>query len=72
MLNLPVVLSTLNRLDYFSEWSLQQSHIPHNSPLSNSTTLTLGRMVIHLINTPDVDACKQEAEWLISQYSVFD
>jgi ADP-ribosyl-[dinitrogen reductase] hydrolase len=62
MSNLPVVLTTLNRPDYFSEWSLQQSHIRHNSPLSLATTLTLGRTATHLINTKVVDACKQEAE----------
>lgn len=71
MRNLPVVLSTLYRPDYFSEWSLQQSHITHNHPFSNSATLTLGRIVKHLINGRDMDACKQEAERLISQYSEF-
>jgi hypothetical protein len=60
MLNLPMMLTTLNRLDYFI--ATTQNHIPHNRPLSYATTLTLGRMVTHLINTQDVDACKQEAE----------
>jgi ADP-ribosyl-[dinitrogen reductase] hydrolase len=71
MRNLPVVLSTLNRPDDFSLWSLQQSHITHNHPLSNAATLTLGRMANRLINNQDVDACKQEAERLISQYGEF-
>jgi ADP-ribosyl-[dinitrogen reductase] hydrolase len=71
MRNLPVVLSTLNRPDDFSVWSLQQSHITHNHPLSNAATLTLGRIANHLINSQDVGACKQEAERLISQYSEF-
>jgi len=71
MRNLPVVLSTLNRPDYFSEWSLQQSRITHNHPLSNAATLTVGRIVNHLINGQDMDACKQEAERLISQYGEF-
>lgn len=71
MRNLPVVLSTLNRPDYFSEWSLQQSHITHNHPLSNAATLTLGRIVKHLISGLDMDACNQEAELLISQYGEF-
>jgi ADP-ribosyl-[dinitrogen reductase] hydrolase len=71
MRNLPVVLTTLSRPDYFSEWSLQQSLITHNNPLSNAATLTLGRIVNHLINGQDMDACKQEAERLISQYSEF-
>jgi ADP-ribosyl-[dinitrogen reductase] hydrolase len=71
MRNLPVVLTTLNRLDYFSEWSLQQSHITHNNPLSNAATLALGRIANYLINGQDMDVCKQEAELLISQYSEF-
>jgi len=71
MRNLPVVLATLNRPDCFSEWSLQQSHITHNHPLSNAATLTLGRIVNHLINGLDTDACKQEAERLIGQHGEF-
>jgi len=71
MRNLPVVLSTLNRPDYFSLWSLQQSHITHNHPLSNAATLTLGRIVKHLINGLDTDACRQEAERLIGQHGEF-
>lgn len=71
MRNLPVVLATLNRPDCFSEWSLQQSHITHNHPLSNAATLTFGRIVNLLINGQDIGACKQEAELLISQYSEF-
>jgi ADP-ribosyl-[dinitrogen reductase] hydrolase len=71
MRNLPVVLATLNRPDYFNEWSLQQSHITHNNPLSNAATLTLGHIVNHLINGHDMAACIQEAERLISQYSEF-
>jgi ADP-ribosyl-[dinitrogen reductase] hydrolase len=71
MRNLPVVLATLNQPDYFSEWSLQQSHITHNHPLSNAATLTLGHIVKHLINGLDMDVCKQEAERLVSQYGEF-
>jgi ADP-ribosyl-[dinitrogen reductase] hydrolase len=71
MRNLPVVLATLNRPDYFSEWSLQQSHITHHHPLSDAATLTLGRIVNHLINGQDTDACKQEIEWLIDQHGEF-
>jgi ADP-ribosyl-[dinitrogen reductase] hydrolase len=71
MRNLPVVLATLNRPDYFSEWSLQQSRITHNHPLSNAATLTLGHIVKYLINGLDMDVCKQEAERLISQYGEF-
>ncbi len=71
MRNLPVALATLNRPDCFNEWSLQQSHITHNHPLSNAATLTFGRIVNQLINGQDIDVCKQEAEQLISQYGEF-
>ena len=71
MRNLPVVLATINQPGYFNDWSLQQSHITHNNPLSNAATLTLGRIVNHLINRQDMNACKQEAEQLIDQYSEF-
>lgn len=71
MRNLPVVLTTLNHPDYFRDWSLQQSHITHNHPLSNAATLTLGRIVNHLINRQDLEACKTEVELLIGHYSEF-
>ncbi|MGZ4995084.1 MAG: ADP-ribosylglycohydrolase family protein, partial [Methylobacter sp.] len=53
------------------EWSLQQSRITHNHPLSNAATLTLGRIVNHLINGLDMDACQQEVELLINQHGEF-
>ncbi len=71
MRNLPVVLATLNRPDCFSDWSLQQSHITHNHPLSDAATLMLGRIVNRLISGQGTDACKQEAECLIGQHREF-
>jgi ADP-ribosyl-[dinitrogen reductase] hydrolase len=71
MRNLPVVLSTLNRPDRFNEWSLQQSHITHNHPLSDAATLALGRIVNLLIHGQTIDACQQEAEQLIGEYPEF-
>jgi ADP-ribosyl-[dinitrogen reductase] hydrolase len=71
MRNLPVVLATLNRPDYFEKWSLQQCHITHHNPLSDAATLALGRMVNRLIHGQDKDACYQEAEWLINQHGDF-
>ncbi len=71
MRNLPVVLATLNRPDYFSAWSLQQSHITHNHPLSNAATLALGRITKRLISGQDADVCRQEAELLVGQYGQF-
>jgi len=71
MRNLPVVLSTLNRPDYFNEWSLQQNHITHNNPLSDAATLALGRIINLLIHGQTIDACEQEAERLIGEYREF-
>jgi len=71
MRNLPVVLATLSRPDYFSAWSLQQSHITHNNLLSNAATIILGLIVNHLITRLDMDACQQESEKLINRYGQF-
>ncbi len=71
MRNLPVVLATLNRPDYFAQWSLEQARITHHHPLSDAATLALGRMTNLLITGQGVDACLQEAERLISQHSQF-
>ncbi|MDD5274517.1 MAG: ADP-ribosyl-[dinitrogen reductase] hydrolase [Methylovulum sp.] len=71
MRNLPVALATLNRPDHFAAWSLEQCRITHHNPLSDAATLTLGQMAQHLINGQGIDACKQEAEQLISRYGEF-
>ncbi len=71
MRNLPVVLATIKRPDYFIEWSLLQSRITHNHPLSDAATLALGRMTGQLLNGQTVDACYRTAENLISEYPEF-
>ncbi|MGZ5075235.1 MAG: ADP-ribosylglycohydrolase family protein, partial [Methylobacter sp.] len=63
--------ATLNRPDDFNDWSLQQSHITHHHPLSDSATLTLGRIANLLINGHEIDVCLQEAGKLIEQYPSF-
>ncbi|MGR8929207.1 MAG: ADP-ribosyl-[dinitrogen reductase] hydrolase [Gammaproteobacteria bacterium] len=71
MRNLPVVLATLNRTALFESWSLQQSHITHNNPLSDAATLALGRMAGRLINGEDTDFCERQSENLVKQYPAF-
>lgn len=71
MRNLPVALATLTRPDYFEAWSLEQCRITHHNPLSDAATLTLGRIVQHLINGQDIAVCEQEADALISRYGEF-
>ncbi|MCQ8119270.1 ADP-ribosyl-[dinitrogen reductase] hydrolase [Methylomonas rosea] len=71
MRNLPVVLATLNRPDYFELWSLEQSRITHHNPLSDAATLVLGRMTNLLIHGQGLDTCRLEAEHLVDQHSEF-
>ncbi len=71
MRNLPVVLATIKRPDYFIEWSLQQSRITHNHPISDAATLALGCITGQLLNGQTVDACYRVAENLISEYPEF-
>lgn len=71
MRNLPVVLATLSRPDYFETWSLEQCRITHHNPLSDAATLALGRMVKSLLNGEGMDACRREAGSLIARYSEF-
>ncbi len=71
MRNLPVVLATLHSPDNFDVWSLQQSHITHNHPLSDAATLALGRMAALLILGEGDEKCKAQAENLVRQHLEF-
>ncbi|MHB9119761.1 MAG: ADP-ribosyl-[dinitrogen reductase] hydrolase [Burkholderiales bacterium] len=71
MRNLPVALATLGREMEFETWSLAQSHITHHHPLSDAATLTLGRMVQHLLLGGGIKACREEAKRLVGQHPVF-
>lgn len=71
MRNLPVVLATLNQPEYFNEWSLQQSRITHNNPLSDAATLALGSMARRMIIGQDIDVCRQAADQLLGDYPEF-
>lgn len=71
MRNLPVVLATLHQPEYFSRWTLQQSHITHNNPLSDAATLALGLMLRQLLLGGDISACRQLAGQLTTEYAEF-
>jgi len=71
MRNLPVALATLGRDIQFEQWSLQQSHITHNHPLSDAATLALGRMTQQLILGGDIKICREIANHLLKQHPVF-
>lgn len=71
MRNLPVVLATLDHDDRFEAWTLGQSHITHNHPLSDAAGLALGRMVRLLIDGKGLPAAGAEAAALIARYPTF-
>lgn len=68
--NLPVVLATLYRDDLFEQWSCEQNHLTHNNALSDQATLSLGRMVKHLING-DLQSVEPETSRLLQLYPEF-
>lgn len=71
MRNLPVALATLGRDIQFEQWSLEQSHITHNHPLSDAATLALGRMTQQLIMGGGIKACRAIANQLLEQHPAF-
>ena len=71
MRNLPVILATLNNLDNFQDWTIKQCHITHHHPLSDAATLTLGKLVQHLLRGND-SLCQQEARQLTKDYPILN
>ncbi|MCW5698306.1 MAG: ADP-ribosyl-[dinitrogen reductase] hydrolase [Rhodospirillales bacterium] len=71
MRNLPVALATLNDPPAFRHWTLEQCHITHNHPLSDSATLALGRMVQQLVKGGGISECRQEAQSLTQMHPQF-
>lgn len=72
MRNLPVVLATLWQPENFRCWSLEQSHITHNNPLSDSATLCLGQMTQHLIQGHTLSETLLISAQLIAEHSEFN
>ncbi len=71
MRNLPVVLATLGDPEAMERWSLEQSHITHNNPLSDAAVIAFGRMVQRLLLGGGVKAAREEANGLVAQHRVF-
>lgn len=71
MRNLPVAIATLGDEENFTRWSIAQSHITHNNPLSDAATLALGRMTQRLILGEGIKACRDEANHLIARHAIF-
>ncbi|MFA5352988.1 MAG: ADP-ribosylglycohydrolase family protein, partial [Thermodesulfovibrionales bacterium] len=71
MRNLPVALATLHDPQAYEQWTLEQARITHNHPLSDSSTLALGRMVQRLLLGSGIKAAREESEDLISRHRTF-
>lgn len=71
MRNLPVVLATLGDPAAMERWSLEQSHITHNNPLSDAAVLTLGRMVQRLLLGGGVKDVREDANALVAAHRAF-
>jgi ADP-ribosyl-[dinitrogen reductase] hydrolase len=72
MRNLPVVLATLKDYESFRMWSLDQSRITHNHPLSDAGTLLLGEMTRLAILKEQTAPLKATAMGWINNYPKFD
>ncbi|SIS37811.1 ADP-ribosyl-[dinitrogen reductase] hydrolase [Insolitispirillum peregrinum] len=71
MRTLPVALATVNNPQALEEWTLAQAHTTHNHPLSDSATLTLGRMIHRLLAGGGVKAVREESNALLARHKSF-
>jgi ADP-ribosyl-[dinitrogen reductase] hydrolase len=71
MRNLPVALATLGNAEAFTRWTLEQCHFTHHHPLSDAATLTLGRMVQHLVCGGSPEDCRPLAAGLVEAHPEF-
>jgi ADP-ribosyl-[dinitrogen reductase] hydrolase len=71
MRTLPVVLATIGDSEKLAAWTQTQAHITHNHPLSDSATLTVGRMIHALIAGGGVKAVRDEVNALIEKHRTF-
>lgn len=71
MRNLPVALATLGDAEAFTRWTVEQCHFTHHHPLSDAATLSLGRMVQHLVCGGSKHDCGQFVSALIESHPEF-
>jgi ADP-ribosyl-[dinitrogen reductase] hydrolase len=71
MRNLPVALATLGNVEAFARWTLEQCHFTHHHPLSDAATLTLGRMVQHLVCGGSPEDCRPLVGALVETHPEF-
>lgn len=71
MRNLPVVIASLGDEEAMVRWSLEQSHITHNNPLSDAAVLALARMVSALILGGGIKEVRTIANELVAKHRTF-
>jgi ADP-ribosyl-[dinitrogen reductase] hydrolase len=71
MRNLPMAIAAVERPDLLEEWTLAQSHITHNHPLSDDATLALARMCSALLSGQGMKAARDEANALVEKHKCF-
>jgi ADP-ribosyl-[dinitrogen reductase] hydrolase len=71
MRNLPVVIATLGDDEAMTRWSLDQSHVTHNNPLSDAAVLALARMLSSLIQGGGIKNVREIANQLVAQHRTF-
>jgi ADP-ribosyl-[dinitrogen reductase] hydrolase len=73
MRNLPVVLATLYDEHAFIAQTLAQSRITHHHPLSDSATITLGKMTRRMLlgSGKEVKACRAIVNELLAEHPKF-
>lgn len=71
MRNLALALATLGSPALFEEWTIAQSHVTHNHPLSDDATLALGRMTQALVEGLGMKTARDEANALVEKHKCF-
>ncbi|MBF0323744.1 MAG: ADP-ribosyl-[dinitrogen reductase] hydrolase [Alphaproteobacteria bacterium] len=68
---LPLALATLHQQDRTTDWTLAQSRITHNHPLSDSASLALVRMVHALLSGGGMKGARAVATALVDEHKTF-
>lgn len=71
MRTLPVALATLGNPQALQQWTELQAHTTHNHPLSDSATLSIGKMIHALLSGGGIKAVRDESNALISKHRTF-
>lgn len=71
MRNLPVVLLTVHDETLLASYTLAQSHVTHNHPLSDAATLASAKMTAALLRGEGLAAARQIADALVSAHRIF-